>query len=120
MTNLDFYNLCNYAYREFQKSVPNPKTRYLKSYVNAYGNRQKGSTGNMAFNASKLTAYKPGQMIIYVDENIAPYVPYTVEKWVSPFWKGKKNPNEGWFKRSSNIIARAVSRNYNGVLRIKE
>ena len=25
-----------------------------------------------------------------------PYVPYTVEKWISPRWRGRKNPNEQW------------------------
>ncbi len=120
MNNRDFHILCNHAFKTFQDSVPNPKTRYLKYYINAYGNRQRGSTGNMAFNASKLVGESNGVMKIYVDENIAPYVPYTVEKWISPFWRGKKNPNEGWFKRTAELVARSISRTYHGTLKIKE
>lgn len=27
----------------------------------------------------------------------ADYMPYTNEKWISPRWHGKKNPNESWW-----------------------
>lgn len=66
--------------------VPNPHTRY------------KTSTGNMAFNSLRYQE-EGDSFVIYMDESIAPYVPYTNEPWISPRWHGKKNPNEGWWQR---------------------
>ena len=37
---------------------------------------------------------------IYIDERIAPYMPYTNEPWVSSYWKGKQNPNLYWFDQA--------------------
>lgn len=73
--------------------VPNPHTRY------------KTSTGNMAFNALRYQE-EGGQFVIYMDESIAPYVPYTNEPWLSPRWGGKQNPNEGWWQRFCGEFAR--------------
>lgn len=109
MTNKKFIDAVDGAFKKFQSAVPNPKTRYVGYYINAYGNRQKGSTGNMAFNASNVRYPNATTAIIYVDENIAPYVPYTNEAWISPFWKGKKNPNEGWFERAAELVATTVA-----------
>lgn len=55
-------------------------------------------TWNMAVNALKIEATENG-VIIYIDEAVAPYVFYTNEPWISPWWGGKKNPNEGWFDK---------------------
>lgn len=111
-----FENLCNGALEDFRELVPNPNTRYRTWYKNAYGNWQRGSTGNMAYNATRLKIYKPttsGDKIIhkaeiFIDEKIAPYVPYTNEPWISPRWLGHKNPNEGWFERSANSLATKI------------
>lgn len=73
--------------------VPNPRTRY------------KTSTGNMAFNALRYQE-EGGRFVIYMDESIAPYVPYTNEPWLSPRWGGKQNPNEGWWQRFCEEFAR--------------
>lgn len=54
-------------------------------------------TGNMATNALKYEIIG-NELHIYVDEEIAPYVPFTNEPWVSPKWNGKTNPNEGWWE----------------------
>lgn len=64
--------------------VPNPATRY------------KTSSGNMAFNALRYEI-EGDELVIYIDEDIAPYVYYTNEPWLSPRWKGKANPNQGWW-----------------------
>lgn len=113
-----FISVTQKAYQEFVKSVPNPKTRYLSYYINAYGNLQKGSTGNLALNASKLRRPDANTAIIYVDdENIAPYMPYTNEPWQSPFWKGKKNPNEKWFDKEVEKIATIVSKQLQGKIK---
>lgn len=53
-------------------------------------------TGNMADNALKYKV-EGKYIIIYFDTNISPYIPYTNEPWVSPKWKGKKNPNLYWW-----------------------
>lgn len=37
------------------------------------------------------------------------YMPYTTEKWVSPQWRGRANPNEDWFKETAEYIARYVA-----------
>lgn len=66
--------------------VPNPDTRYKKG----------GSTGNMATLGLRYKT-QGNYFIVYIDTNIAPYVPYTNELWISPKWKGKKNPNQGWW-----------------------
>ena len=81
--------------------VPNPRTRY------------KTSTGNMAFNALRYRE-EGGQFVIYIDESIAPYVPYTNEPWLSPRWNGKKNPNEGWWRRFCDEFARRFAAELKG------
>lgn len=78
--------------------IPNPATRY------------KTSTGNLAFNALNYVV-KDGAMCVYVDEKIASYMPYTNEPWISPYWRGKKNPNEGWWQRfAEELIGRVAAR----------
>ena len=37
------------------------------------------------------------------------YMPYTEEEWISPKWKGRANPNEGWFEETVEYIARYVA-----------
>ena len=108
LTDEQFQSVCAEAFKAFQAAVPNPKTRYVAYYTNAYGNRQRGSTGNMAFNASKLEFAAPDTAKIYVDKLIAPYVPYTNEPWVAAKWQGHKNPNEGWFKRAEEIVIKTL------------
>ena len=111
---MNFSKVTEAAFKEFKSLVPNPKTRYVKYYINAYGNVQKGSTGNMALNASHIKHPDEKTAIIYVDENIAPYVYYTNEPWESPFWKGKKNPNEGWFEKAADRVANILSQRLKG------
>ena len=86
--------------------VPNPDTRY----------KEGGSTGNMAFNALRYEI-TTDTVRIYVDEAIAPYVPYTNEPWISPRWHGKKNPNEGWWQRFVEEFNRRLVNKLHGVIR---
>lgn len=37
------------------------------------------------------------------------YMPYTEEKWISPRWRGRQNPNEGWFKEAFEVCIRMIS-----------
>lgn len=54
-------------------------------------------TGNLRYNSIKYEFVDNKTFKIYVDEEIAPYMPYTNEPWISPKWNGKQNPNEGWW-----------------------
>ena len=114
MTTAEFLNVTSEVLKDFQEAVPNPKTRYVSWYINAYGNKQRGSTGNMAYNASRIKYPDSNTAVIYVDEHIAPYVPYTNEVWISPKWKGKKNPNQGWFERARDIVIESLARRCGG------
>ena len=80
MTNEEFHKWVSIFVEEFRKSSPI-------------------STGNLRFNAIRYVFVSPTREEVYIDLDIAPYAPYTNEPWVSPKWKGKKNPNEGWFER---------------------
>lgn len=115
MTEEEFSQVLQIAIAEFKKHVPNPKTRNIGYYKNAYGNWQRGSTGNMAFNASKLKQFRSFG-VIYVDDAIAPYVPYTNEPWISPRWKGHKNPNQSWFEKATHKVAKHIAQQLKGRL----
>lgn len=117
-----FMSGCETAFNAFKDYVPNPKTRGVGYYKNAYGNWQRKSTGNMAFNASKIEFPSPKVCKIYTDDKIAPSVPFTNEKWISPKWKGHKNPNEGWFGRVTFVVAKSLAKSFKapfGIRRIK-
>lgn len=70
-------------------------------------------TGNLMFNALKYQI-TPTHVIIYVDTKVAPYVPYTNEPWLSSYWEGKKNPNEGWWERYCEEFAERLARKLRG------
>lgn len=80
MTNEEFHKWVSIFVEEFRKSSPI-------------------RTGNLRFNAIRYVFVSPTREEVYIDLDIAPYAPYTNEPWISPRWKGKKNPNEGWFER---------------------
>lgn len=73
-------------------------------------------TGNLMFNALKyqITAT---HVIIYVDTNVAPYVPYTNEPWVSPKWNGKTNPNGGWWERFCEEFTQRLAKKLRGEIK---
>ncbi len=83
--------------------VPNPNTRY------------KSSTGNMAFNALKYRV-EGDAFIVYIDDAVAPYFPYTEYPWTSPRRNGKRNPNEGWVERFQDEFARRLAQRLGGKL----
>lgn len=43
-------------------------------------------------------------VIVYVGNKQAYYMPYTNEKWISPRWKGKQNPNYRWWDKSIDDV----------------
>lgn len=49
------------------------------------------------------------QVVCYAGSERAYYMPYTNERWISPHWKGKKNPNESWFDEAGHDVSRLAS-----------
>ncbi len=86
MTKKQFQKLCELVKDEIYKRAPK-------------------DTGNLSSNALRIEYVTPDECKIYIDQSIAPYMPYTNEKWISERWKGKKNPNEGWWQ---GAIATAI------------
>ena len=60
-------------------------------------------TGNLKNNAVRIAWKNMHTAIIYVDDSVAPYMPYTNEPWVAARWKGKRNPNQYWFDRAARM-----------------
>lgn len=54
-------------------------------------------TGNLRNNAIRFEWIDANTFRLYVDEKIAPYMPYTNEPWMARRWNGAKNPNELWW-----------------------
>lgn len=71
-------------------------------------------TGNLRLNAIRFEMVDNTTCKIYIDDVIAPYVYYTNEKWESPRWNGKQNPNEGWVERAIEETLEQMSREYRG------
>lgn len=75
-------------------------------------------TGNLRRIAMKSTVASGGELDIYVDEKEAPYMKYTNEPWdrfSSPL-RGKTNPNQGWWKKAADAVARSIARDLGGTL----
>lgn len=74
-------------------------------------------TGNLANNAIRIEFPSANECRIYVDESIAPYMPYTTRPWVSPRWHGKKNPNQDWWQTACELIIEYISKELGGELK---
>lgn len=74
------------------------------------------TTDNLKKNATKIE-YQGNSTRVYVDESVAPYMPYTNEKWISPRWKGAKNPNEGWFDEFAIKFIQRLAKELHGEIR---
>lgn len=66
-------------------------------------------TGNLKINAIKGMWVNDNLYRIYIDENIAPYVYFTQERW-----EQGNNPNEGWIEKAVDYIAMFISRKLGG------
>lgn len=71
-------------------------------------------SGNLRDNAISVKYMDPKIAQISVDLNIAPYMPYTNEPWVSSFWRGKQNPNLYWFDFAFLQVLRYLERSVGG------
>lgn len=90
MTPEEFQKLCEELYQ------------YLKQFVPR-------DSGNLCDNAVLIEFTDGGnECRIYVDEAIAPYMPFTNEPWLSPKWHGKQNPNEYWWDSAAESIAAKI------------
>lgn len=70
-------------------------------------------TGNLALNAVRLRYRQVdghNEAHITADMKIAPYMPYTNEPWVSPRWRGRRNPNQYWWDRTANYARKIIER----------
>ncbi len=74
-------------------------------------------TGNLSANAIKLERTGVREWRLYVDQNVAPYMPYTNEPWTSPHWGGKQNPNEQWWNKSITEFMRRLVQSLGGELK---
>ena len=71
-------------------------------------------TGNLRYNAIFGYYKDANTFVIEVSGEppnigIAPYMPYTNEKWISPKWNGKQNPNEGWWEKAAKEVAEMIA-----------
>lgn len=66
-------------------------------------------TGNLKQNAIRIVKVSDEEYQIIVDADIAPYAVYTNERWVSPKWGGKQNPNEKWIDAEVKNIAEIIA-----------
>ena len=72
------------------------------------------TSGNLRYNAVKFEYKGNNKVEIYVDENQAPYMPYTNEPWISPKWNGKQNPNEEWWQNTVEKLVQHIVSKYGG------
>lgn len=57
-------------------------------------------TWNLAMNGIRKAYDEFGSPQIVIGGELAPYAVYTNEKWLSPIFGGKQNPNEGWIQNA--------------------
>lgn len=79
---------------------------------------ERKTTDNLKNNATKMEFYGRSTRI-FIDENVAPYAPYTNEPWESPKWKGAKNPNQGWFDEFAIRFIERLAQKLHGQIRYK-
>lgn len=72
-------------------------------------------TGNLANDALRYV-WEGTTFHMYVNEDIAPYMVFTNEPWLSEYWHGKKNPNEGWWGVACEWFFQYVSLHLKGKL----
>ena len=75
-------------------------------------------TGNMRYNAKFIRQVSENEIEIGIDGEIAPYMVYTNEPWISPKWKGAENPNEYWFDLAARSFADELARRLGANVRV--
>ena len=120
MNAQDFEQMCMVLVKQLRWYAPNPETRDMGK-----------STGNLATHGVAFEPIDQRTFKIYIDENQAPYMPFTNEPWdiriikqgtgrkgetrtVIRTWK---NPNEGWFDKSALKLAQLAAHISRGELK---
>ena len=86
---------CVYEARDYLRSISPYDTGILRETISAT---------RIEKNAFKISIGGPP----------APYAVYTNEKWVSPRWKGKKNPNEKWIDMGVQQVVKMIAEKIGG------
>lgn len=102
MTDAEFVAKCNEIYIDVFKQITGRVPR---------------DTGNLQMNGIEIQFPEPKTCVISINEEIAPYVFFTNEKWISPKWNGKQNPNEAWWQRIIAYFMEEFAKRLNGVLK---
>lgn len=97
MTDSEFKTMCEQIVERFRGFVPI-------------------DTGNLRYNAVKIEFPTPQECHIYVDEVLAPYMPFTNEPWLSKKWHGKNNPNEHWWEDTCKFFIETIAQELKGEL----
>jgi hypothetical protein len=97
-----------------------PMVPYTPENTIIDGRLRRASTGNLRFNATIIEQSGADEITIYIDQSLAPYAVYTNEPWISPKWKGKKNPNENWFEKAAEKYASELARMIGGKLTLTD
>lgn len=91
----------------------------LSQQLGTIQNMTPKDTGNLAYNATKFESLGQGRYRIYVDEKIAPYFVFVENPWISSKWKGKQNPNEGYFEKAAISVANNIAIAIGGKIEIE-
>lgn len=83
---------------------------YVDMFVTKFKEQTPIDTGNLRNESIRMVQKSPTKIVVYVDRKIAPYMPYTDKPWLAKRWNGKKNPNEGWFKKAVERAIRKTNR----------
>lgn len=101
----------------FRPLVPYTPADTLVTGPDGITRLRRHSTGNMRRNATKFEIINDKKFVVKVDSSVAPYAVYTNEPWQSPYWRGKQNPNEGWFQKAALAYAEALATALGGTIR---
>lgn len=104
MTDEEFIARCNSVYVEVFKETLGRVPR---------------DTGNLQMNGIEIQFPEPKTCVISINEEIAPYVFFTNEKWIASKWKCKQNKNEAWWQRIVQYFVEQLAIKLNGVINDK-
>lgn len=101
------------------------KQQIVRSLLRQIRNATPVDTGNLK--ASTMSKrIDSNTWIIYVnagddpyakyERGLAPYVPFVNEPWISSFWRGRQNPNQGYWNRAVEKAIRDLAKKTGGDL----
>lgn len=73
-------------------------------------------TGNLRDNGIQFAKTGENEFTISIGGSNAPYAVYTNEKWMSPRWRGKPNPNEHWIDNAVEDVVDMICERTGGKL----